>query len=270
MTWVKANPLRDPGVFCGAVGCGLCFDWADEDSEQVTEGVKWIASQLLGIAITAVTAEMLEQVREGLLRAHGVLNNYEPITPEDYDAAQQISRIALQAQGVLRAVAADRINAKRVARRAPVTIDQMPEKDVKRLAAPKQKKNEKTFVVVDDFGPFAGNPYSNPGIMSPIEFNEFASQIAQNSEQYERLARFGQARYNLNRDCIQITDMERVMLATECQKDTISQRFVKRMGNPSAIEQMMLMDAQIEEKIRSRSGWADIDNYKNLIPAGKK
>jgi hypothetical protein len=137
MTWVKANPLRDPGVFCGAVGCGLCFDWADDASEEVTAGIKWIAQQLLGRE--DVTPAEMEMVREGLLRAHGALVvPSPPVLPGDYDEAQQISRIAIQARGVLQRVVASRVAAKSTRKRSAITIDQMPEADVKKAAKPKK------------------------------------------------------------------------------------------------------------------------------------
>jgi hypothetical protein len=302
MTWVVANPLRDPGVFCGAVGCGLCFDWADDQSEEVTEGIRYIASQLLQIAIAAVTAEMIEQVREGLLRAHASVVSVVPAPgPEDYDEAQQLKRIAIQTKGIVRSVVAERIVKNKPKRaRSSVVIDQMSEKDVAKAAKkPARVKDPNIGVVpliadfqqidknvVDRMKRYAeaagvygtatnGSFKPQEQLYSRDEWMAICKQYAysQGSEAY--LLEYGMRAWNVNRDAVVLRDGELSDLLRMVQQ----RRYKEQLPESSSIEKMMMRSAEAEaaretairkqqyneEKMKSRAGWVN-QSMKSKVP----
>lgn len=49
MAYVKANPLRDPGVFCATPPCPLCYDWAEGEGQdtKVQNGLKRYVEDVL-------------------------------------------------------------------------------------------------------------------------------------------------------------------------------------------------------------------------------
>jgi hypothetical protein len=136
MTWVIASPLRDDaGYFCGCPPCGLCYDWADGD--EITEGVIYIARQLLGRK--RVTQEERAKVIAGLKLAHDAIRARDAKAIQDHDDAQQEKRIALQTKGIIRAAVKKKI--------------------------PKKKRN----VVLDEVKVPGAKPKKEPTIPSPME-----------------------------------------------------------------------------------------------------
>jgi hypothetical protein len=279
MTWVVANPLRDPGVFCGNVGCGLCYDWADEASDEVTEGIRYIASQLMQILVSEVTAEMIAQVREGLLRAHASIVNIERSVlpgPEDYDEAQQVKRIKLQTKGVLRSIAGDKLAAKSKKRRNTVVIDQISEKDLAKAVKPKTEKKQKVGlgVFMDEIGSIDifkdiqkeamamskkmmdaqmlqelyGKASQPPTRMTRIEFDELCRRYAYSDQSWKFLQRAGRERYDINTDEIVFRPGELEDLLRQVK----SRKYMENLQDPSNVERYMMRTAQ-EESARERN-----------------
>lgn len=117
--FVKADPLRDPNVFCNSPPCPLCFDLVDEVENKPRSGLEEFYCRMVGTyspppELKATLDKLAKEIHE-----RNLLGYYDPkgMSPEDavarYDNAQEEKKISLQAKGTLQALAKEKVVSKR-------------------------------------------------------------------------------------------------------------------------------------------------------------